>query len=283
MRLGVKAHWRDAPEMAALAESEGCTALEVHLAPADLYADLPRVKEAFEPLRDQFALVVHAPEFVQLPGIATPLMVNLASPVPAVRVASVRVLDATTALAASLRAEAVILHPGGATRPGEAPQGTLEGLRQSLKTIDWKTPAYLENMPAHYHFRDAGEGTSALGVMPGEFPPLTHLVDGFCLDVCHAALARPEGSPQVATAYADLQGHRIRHVHVSGARPPAGEGVPPGAPGDVLTPQHLKAIAARVHPDAAWVPEVWAGHERGGKGFRYALQYLKKHLPEVFP
>lgn len=282
MRLGVKAHWRDASEMAALAREEGCSVLEVHLAPEDLYRDLHRVREVFAPLRDEFALVVHAPEFALAPGMGIPLMVNLASPHLAVRVASVRVLDATVALAAELRAEAVVLHPGGATRPGEAPQGAVEHLRQSLKTVDWRVPGYLENMPAHYHFRDVGQGTSALGLMPSEFTPLAPLVDGLCLDVCHAALARPEGSPQVAVAFADLHGHRVRHVHASGARVPAGEGVPPGAPGDILTPRDLQAVAARVHPEAVWVPEVWGGHERGGKTFRYALQYLKKHLPEAF-
>jgi len=74
----------------------------------------------------------------------------------------------------------------------------------------------------------------------------------------------------------------VRHVHVSGARVPAGEGIPPGAPGDVLMPSTLRLVAERIHPEAAWVPEVWGGFDRGGKGFRHALQYLKKHLPEVF-
>jgi len=269
--------------MVELALAEGATLLEVHLAPKDLFEDRPRVLETFRPLRDRLALVVHAPEFVHPPGVPQPILVNLASPVTATRLAAVRMVEATTDLARELGAEAVVIHPGGATRPGEAPQGSLPALRLSLRTLDLRAPCYLENMPAHYHFRDAGEGTSALGRFPGDFEGLGGFVDGFCLDVCHAALARPEGSPQVAEAFADLLGHQIRHVHVSGARVPAGEGIPPGAPGDVLTPRVLKRVAALVHPEAAWVPEVWAGEADAGKGFRFALRYLREHLPEVFP
>lgn len=279
MRFGVKAHWRDADAMAGIAREAGARLLEVHLAPRDLGADRGRVREAFLPLRREFDLAVHQPEWVD-DGRGT-WFLDPSARDASVRKASVAALASTLDLAAELRAEAVVLHFGALALPGREPSGDLAGLRRSLAELPRGVPRYLENMPWFYGLSPGVWGTTTLGRTPAELDACADLVDGFVLDFCHAFLGARGGDGLARVdAFVAALGRRIRHAHVSDARimpdgedPRRGEGVPFGEGG--LSAAAVMARVPRLHPDAAVVPEVFDGHLQGGAAFREALAALR--------
>ena len=279
MKLGVKAHWRDVDAMAALAARHGAGVLEYQMLPGDLERNAQRAMDAFLPHRGRFELRVHQPEAFLHEG--RPVFLDVASPDPAVRDASVRALAEVARHAMELRAKALVIHPGGIWRRGEV-GGSPDLLRASLQDVPRHVPLLLENMPEVYNLASLGleSGWSPAGFrIPAGLREVDDLVDGYVLDVSHAYLAVPQGSVEVVRAFLRDLGPRIRHVHLNGSRGgvgPAGEG----------TPFHdsdygadlLREVVEAIPRDAVLVPEIMDGHKDGGRLFDEGLTFLRKEF-----
>ena len=276
MRLGVKVHWRDVDQMAAIAERHGAGVLEYQMLPGDLEAHAEDAFEALLPYRGRFELRVHQPEGYLHEGRLR--LLDPASPDPEERARSAAALGEVARHAMELRAKALIVHPGGIWRGNVG--GGPEQLRESLEDVPRHVKLLLENMPWFYETRTLegvpGGVTPASFRMPQGLARMDDLVDGYALDVCHAYLCVERGSLEMPRAFARDLAPRVRHVHASGARGgmgPDGEG----------TPFHdsdydlgfVREVLRALPEDAVVVPEIMGGHRDGGRGFDEALGALR--------
>ena len=277
MRLGIKVHWRDVAQMADIARKHGATVLEYQMLAGDLEHHADAARDALMPYRDEFELRVHQPEgYLAEDGVAR--FLDIASPDAEERARSTRVLGEVARHAMELRAEALIVHPGGIWRG--AVGGGWELLRDSLEDVPRHVKLLMENMPWFYDTR------SIPGVPPGESPAafrmpdglarVDDLVDGYVLDISHAYLCVDQGSLEMPRRFVQMLGPRILHVHANGSRAgigPMGEGTPLADSdyGD----DYLRALLAPLVERAVVVPEIMGGHKDGGALFDAGLAHLR--------
>jgi sugar phosphate isomerase/epimerase len=277
-RLGVKAHWRDVELAASLAEKHGAKVLEYQMLPGDLERHAQRAFDAFLPYRGRFELRVHQPEaFEDARGERR--FLDISSPDPATRAASVQALGECARHAMELRAKALLVHPGGIWLPGRL-GGSPELLRESLLDLPKHVKVLVENMPHLYAMRNLGlpDGEAPAGFrIPAGLRSVDDLVDGYVLDVSHAWFAVPGGTPAVVRAFARELGPRIVHVHANGSRAARGVQGGEGTPFEDSDygADLVREVLAGVSPDAVVVPEIMDGHLDGMRGFDRGLAWLR--------
>jgi deoxyribonuclease-4 len=150
--------------------------------------------------------------------VHAPYLINVCSPRSNVRYGSRKILQQTCEAAATVGAEALIVHPGHAEDGVEAGVGRWARTLEMLKS---PVPVYLENT--------AG-GTNAVARRFDALAKLWEAVAGadsevqigFCFDTCHAHAAGEELSDAVERAKA-ITG-RLDLLHVNDSRDPPGTG-----------------------------------------------------------
>lgn len=276
MRIGCKAAPHDAAASATLPH---VTFLETVLFGPDMHA-LEATAAAF---CNQTVRIVHAPF-----TLAGGQEVDVADPDPDVRAASYEAWEQSMELADRLDATWVVLHPGGIA-PHDLPddeQGirradALEHAERALERLaseHGRDRILIENMPDHFHRADGTTHQSLIGRSALDLVAWRDLVGGYCLDTSHACLTAG-GTKTLDTMIARL-GTDIRHLHLSDANPPHGEGTPIGTgiiPWDDLVPR-LHRLDARIDGLSA-VPEIKDGHKHDAAGFRTALERLHDWFP----
>ena len=185
----------------------GADCLQIFLSAPGSYEEPPPHPEAAELRRSPAGVYVHAP-----------YLINVCSPKPNVRYGSRKILQQTCDAAATVGAEAVIVHGGHAEDdPAEGPGRWL----RSLELLETEVPVLIENTAG-------GENAVAR-----RFDALARLWEaigdqqtgvrlGFCFDTCHAHAAGEELSDAIARALA-ITG-RLDLLHANDSRDPPGTG-----------------------------------------------------------
>ncbi len=206
--------------------------------------------------------IVHAPERMPLDGELR--LIDLADEVEERRKAYVARVGEIAA-AAERCGRPTVIHPGG-VRPRPADAERLRPLlADSLRSLDGTL--WLENMPRRYHI-DGERWWCSLCTRPEEFADLLPHLDGITLDISHAYLSVEKGGNQAIASFFAALRRSIRHVHLSDAAQPDGEGLQLGE-GDV----DLTALP-RMHGLPVLL-EVWGGHLNGGAGFAEAARRVR--------
>lgn len=273
MRLGAKAAPHDAKQTA---ELDHVTFLETVLFAPDI-RDVKATTDAFRPYNVE---VVHQPFTVE--GGHT---LDVADPDRDIAAASRKAWDATLHMANELDAKWAVLHPGGIAptdldddargiRRADALEATTEAL-QSLVDQHGKQRILLENLPDHYGHPDGrvDQSLTLRGVV--DWMGWSDLAAGLCLDTSHAGLTA--GGLQTLGSFLARAGPRIKHLHLSDAVPPQGEGAAIGAPGGIIPwPEFARQIKdlEQEHGEITGVPEIRDGHTQGQQGFKVALGTL---------
>lgn len=210
-------------------------------------------------VKDERCTIVHAPEKMRVDGGRR--LIDLAVEDRQRREIFVDRVNDVSTMAGRLGIPTVV-HPGGVrTKPTER-ASLHENLRTSLASLDGTL--WLENMPKHYHV-DGEKWCSNLCTRPDELADLLPQVDGVTLDVCHAYLSVEHGGNAAIASFFEMLRGSIKHVHLSDASRPDGEGLQLGD-GEI----DLGAL-----PRMRSVPvllEIWNGHLDGGAGFSEALR-----------
>ena len=209
--------------------------------------------------------IVHAPE--RLTVGEWDILLDLASKDEGIRRASVNRLNEIGRML-SIHDIPLVVHPGGVGPRRE--KGRVDLLSDSLGKLEGRI--WLENMPSRYHF-DTRLLHSNLMTSPQEFDAVIDVIDGIVLDISHAYLSVPVDGNLRIRSFMDHLGGAIRHVHLSDARHPDGEGLQI-LDGDVdfsFLPG-LKGLPILL--------EVWGGHMDRGRGFRKALGTVRSQTFE---
>lgn len=238
--------------------------IELHLADEDLTVHRREIIDRISILPN-VPIIVHAPMNLHLKLEHRPL-VDIASENEKQRLMSLEVIRMGMDLLGDIEGEYLVLHPGGQTPQAHSDTNHLMGnLMGSLDTLerDYATKKMLmENMPWHY-WMWGGEERWYSNILrrPEEFTPILEYTHA-CLDICHAYLADDEGSNQIIFDFLDSLRGRIKHVHLSDARAPDGEGLQFGE-GDI----ELKRVFRRLLDlDVTVIPEIRGGHLEDRKG-----------------
>jgi N-acetylneuraminate synthase len=96
-----------------------------------------------------------------------------------------------------------------------------------------------------------------------------------CLDICHTRLAANHFGWALSDFISQLGPH-TGHIHLSDARGVDGEGVQIGE-GEINF-DDLGSRLEKSAPGISFIPEIWQGHENGGRGFWTALSRLSGKL-----
>lgn len=212
--------------------------------------------------RDERCQIVHAPEKMRVDGRSE--LIDLADEDLERRQMFVRRVDEVSSMAASLGIPTVV-HPGGVRKEPTDGAELSENLRASLSEMDGTL--WLENMPRRYHV-DGERRYCNLCTSPHELVDLLPHVDGVTLDISHAYLSVERGgNAAIASFFETLRGS-IKHVHLSDAAHPDGEGLQLGD-GDV---------DLSILPRMRSVPvllEIWNGHLDDGAGFAEAVRRVR--------
>jgi N-acetylneuraminate synthase len=279
MRFGAKAALHDARTMAEL----DVELLEVHLMPDDLPLRHDSIVSTFRDIREEMGhdLVVHAPEFMPVPG--EPLLLDLASPDDQLRSMASASIVAAIDVSQDMEAALVVVHPGGIHPSANSlgAEGGIDRLKDALAPLldrarDAAVALTLENMPWFYHRKlpDGGRERweSTILVAPDDMEALSGSVDGLTLDVSHGYLHSPRGGMEAIEGFIERFGDQVMHLHLSDALPPDHEGLQIGE-GAVDFEAVLSAFSGR---DISAVPEIIGGHRGGGIPFNRALEELKR-------
>lgn len=255
---------------------------EIYLADDDLEKHYDAMVEIFT--RKSFngnELIVHAPHAF---SPETPeRLIDLSSPVSATRAKSIETIRQALELSSALSARYLVIHPGGISKHPIDSKGQLyRGLLSSLQELGSKR-LLLENMPWFYWIGDE-RYTSNILIFAEEFEDLLPHCGGICLDLCHAYLSQEQGSPRTILEFFRRYPEHIKHLHVSDAVSPDGEGLQIGAgvvdlPG--LFNDIYEVVDARARSDEnkipnpycyTMIPEIKGGHLQGNavskEGFR---------------
>lgn len=177
----------------------------------------------------------------------------------------------------------VVFHPGGNSVEKYSPAQAARARTQLLKTVGAMQQAarecggtvevLVENLPAHCWFFN-GDWLASMATQPGDLVTLCAEMDlGLTLDLCHLYLASQEHGFDPYAAVQVLK-PLVRHVHYSGAKGVAEEGLQVGE-GDFDV---ARALALLADVDAAAVPEIWYGHEDNGAKFLEAWSRVEQAL-----
>lgn len=262
MKLGVKAHWKDAEIMVKF----GTKLMEIHLEPEDLDRHKDLMVSTFSRLLKEFRmeLIVHNPEY-WFDGKDYHL-VDLASANEHKRQNAIKYTKKALDFAERIRAQYIVVHPGGIYPDKVDNEKPMARLKESLKEIH-DDRILLENMPWIYIMRTGEIWRSTIFIEPVDFFEFSELVGGATLDICHAFLATKEGNNEDVVAMKKSLGKMIKHVHASDARPPHHEGLQIGE--GLVDFEVLKDFQVGI------VPEIIDGHKNQGEGFGIALERLK--------
>jgi N-acetylneuraminate synthase len=263
MRLGVKARWTDARVMAEL----GTDLMEVHIHEMDLLQHRKDMVETFSSISKErdMELVVHNQEYWI--DDDNYYLVDLASKDEYQRKNAVRIVKQTLDFANQVKAKYVIVHPGGITCIRAKGGDFITRLEKSLKEIG-DSRLILENMPWFYIMRSGEVWRSNICIESEDFFILSDKLGGVTLDICHAYLSNKEGNQKQIHDMRKSLKDLIKHVHASDAKPPYSEGMQIGT-GNIDF-NILKSFKVGI------VPEILGGHEDEGKGFRIAIDRLRK-------
>jgi N-acetylneuraminate synthase len=262
MKLGVKAHWKDADVMARF----GIELMEIHLEPRDLDEHMDKIVGIFSAISDNHGmeLIVHNQEY-WFDGNDYHL-VDLASQDESQRQKAIEYTKKALDLAGRIGAMYLVMHPGGIFPKKVEREKPLAILRNSLKEINDER-MLLENMPWFYIMRSREIWHSNICIEPADFFEFSDLVGGFTLDICHAFLATKVGNNEDVVSMKNNLGKIIKHVHASDARPPHHEGLQIGE--GLVNFEVLKDFQVGI------IPEIIDGHKNQGEGFGIALERLK--------
>ncbi len=122
-------------------------------------------------------------------------------------------------------------------------------------------------MPRRYHV-DGERRYCTLCTSPDEFDDLLPHIDGVTLDISHAYLSVERGGNAAIASFFEKLRPCIRHVHLSDAAHPDGEGLQLGDGGVDL------AALPRMHSIPVLL-EIWGGHLDDGAGFAEAVRRVR--------
>ena len=213
--------------------------------------------------KDDRCAIVHAPEKMFIDGRRQ--LIDLADEDAQRREMFVSRVNEIATMAGRLGVPTVV-HPGGVReRPADGAP-LFENLRASLSSMDGTL--WLENMPRRYHV-DGEKWYCNLCTRPDEIKRLLPHIDGVCLDISHAYLSVEQGGNAAIASFFEMLRKSIKHVHLSDAAQPDGEGLQLGD-GDV----DLTSL-----PGMRSIPvllEIWGGHLDDGAGFAEALRRVRR-------
>lgn len=270
---GIKARPHDLQAMLAHDPS----LVELHCSVEDLRWEPPRLQSGSVPL------AVHLPEFDR-GRLLDPAALDEAQreDAAAVYVAGVRAAARWGTAFPAARPK-VVFHPGGnsveAYTLAEARRArvqlfkTVGAMQQAARECGGTVEVLVENLPAHCWFFN-GDWLASMATEPTDLLALCAELDlGLTLDLCHLYLASQEHGFDPYAAVERLR-PLVRHVHYSGAKGVAEEGLQVGE-GDFDVARALGLLA---DVDAVAVPEIWYGHEDNGAKFLEAWSRVEQAL-----
>ena len=266
----------------------GTRCYEIFLADDDLERHYDTMTEVFGSGRfGNTELVVHAPHAF---SPETPWrLIDLSSPDRNTREESIETILRALDLVSAVSASYLVVHPGGISRHLLPERERLyANLLSSLQEIG-SPRIILENMPWFYWIGNE-RYTSNILVFPEEFEGFLPYCGGICLDLCHAYLSQETGSAETILDFFRRYPGRIRHLHVSDAVSPDGEGLQLGD--GVVDFQGLfdeihSIVAARAGNDEeqgssryryTMIPEIKGGHQNRSAVSKEGLERLRNLL-----
>ncbi|HMK46895.1 MAG TPA: TIM barrel protein [Methanocella sp.] len=259
MKFGLKVHHTDIDQLLYLEPD----AVEFALFPGDLDH-----REWADHVVTKVPIIVHAPE-----KYSNGVILDAGSIDEVQRASALETLKSTIDLAAYLKAEYVIIHPGGVFRdrrhtPAKSLVNTIAALKSYASN---RVELLLENMP--YYYRTRGElWHSCLFNRPQDIINILNQTElHMCLDICHAKLFCNVTGLSFRQVIKTLLPY-AQHIHVSDAAGEAGEGLQI-CEGGIDWGQLLELTKDY---NLIAVPEIDNGFIDKGKGFRIALERLSQ-------
>ncbi len=223
-------------------------------------------------------LVVHAPEYYR------DKLIDFTTNDPVVREYSIEMLNKTIELARELdnnfsgqthpEGPRVVVHPGGhfVSRTNSNKDEQYRVLIKNLKEINTEGVRVLvENMPP-FPWYFGGQWYNTIFLNHNEITQFCETINwGLCYDLSHAQLYCNHANFKLTEFTRSILPH-IEYLHVSDASGVTNEGLQIGE-GNVDFEQ-VFAILDKL--DTGFIPEIWQGHLRKGKGFVEALHRIDR-------
>jgi len=276
--LGMKVHWSDANHVVELEPS----CYEIHLSEKDLEKHYSKMVDIFssEPFSKK-VLLVHAPLTFSENDIK--LVVDISSNNLNIRRKSIQIIRNTLSFVSDISAKYLVVHPGGISSTALEKVKLSANLISSLKELRSKR-ILLENMPWFYWFGKKRERSNIL-IFSEEFEDILPFCGGICLDFCHAYLSQPRGSLDTIIKFFNIYPEEIKHLHISDAKSPDGEGLQIGE-GEINFISLFNAIYKIVKEETGGrsftlIPEIKDGHLNKSEKTKVAYKKLKALLKEA--
>ena len=262
-------------DFAELVDGVNLDLIEFHLSYRDLEVPVSQLGD----FPAGVEIVVHAPELFSGDHILD-LATNDASYARQSKYELARVVEVAEALGdvagQSTRPVRLVVNAGGFSAGGRPRHETSEEMYRNvaLRLDELETSGVLfmiQTMPPFpWHF--GGRGRHNLFVDHREIATFCAATGrALCLDWSHSMLACTEyGQP--FSEFVSSVAPYISHMHVADARGRDGEGLDIGD-GDIDFAPSCQLVNDLV-PEASFIPEVWQGHQNGGRGFWRALEAL---------
>ncbi|MDH7507826.1 MAG: TIM barrel protein [Methanomassiliicoccales archaeon] len=216
--------------------------------------------------KDAMCKIIHAPELIHFSGRR--MIVDLANEDDEFRESCIKRIAEICEIADSYGLPTVI-HPGGVYPYMISDhQVVLERLKTSLESIGGKK--WIENMPRFYHLSDKLLHCNIL-LSPKEYNEIKRHVNGLVLDTSHAYLSTADDGNEMINQYFLELNESIKHVHLSDAIQPAGEGLQIGE-GEIRF-NFLKRIE-----NLPVLLEIRGGHLNNGIGYMEARKRVESIL-----
>lgn len=260
-----------------LAPATNPSFLEFHLTYKDLDLD---VEQFFDrPL--PYGLVVHSPDLFRGDHL-----LNLAAEDEEYRTRSRRELQRSIDVARTLgkyfvsdgRPIRVVVSVGGFTRDRPLPMSERERLydrvEDELALLDDTGIEVLPQTLPPFPWYFGGQLFCNLFVDAEDTATFCEQYERrICLDVSHSQMAATN-SRRSFTKFVEVLAPVAGHLHIADATGGDGEGVQI-AEGDIDFPALAKTLDS-LCPDSSFIPEIWQGHQDGGRGFWVALERLER-------
>ncbi|MFQ5893100.1 MAG: N-acetylneuraminate synthase family protein [Nitrospinota bacterium] len=245
------------------------TLVEFHFSDGDLGQEITLAHESYPQ-----ELYVHAPE-VWFRSLVDLCAVNDEHREQSIRVIQATI-DKTLELATRFRGTPkLVLHVGGmSVDPIDDASVLLENALDSIRRLDLAGVELLpENLPPRPWYL-GGQWYQNAFVQPEEIVDFAkELGVGLTFDLCHAQLYCNMTGVPVAHYIKTILPYS-RHLHISDAYGIDGEGIQVGE-GEIDFEEAFRLLAKGRF---SWVPEIWSGHEEGGRGFLIALERLAPYV-----